>query len=99
MTAPHPAIGYWGSGPVATGREPSDDHSDQEPTYRAAGTPATARASTWCAPETPDPQYTPTRRPSDTPSDPNRPVSSPAERKRPSAVTLSLVGADTAPGI
>ena len=33
--------------------------SDQEPTYSAAGMPATCSASTSCAAVTPEPQYTP----------------------------------------
>ena len=55
-TPPWSRCGYCGSGPVATGRLSSWDHSDQEPTYSAAGMPATASARTSCAPETPEPQ-------------------------------------------
>lgn len=55
----HPSFtcpAYPGSGPTTTGLAGFDDHSDQEPTYSSAGMPATASASTSCAPETPEPQ-------------------------------------------
>src|SRR5690606_28438828 len=90
---------YCGSGPTATGRRESDDHSDHEPTYSAAGMPATASARTSCAPETPEPQYTPTGTSAVTPSSLNRAPSSPAGRKRPSGPTFCVVGAETAPGM
>ena len=45
-----------GRAPRRPGGPASEDHSDHEPTYRAAGMPATASASTSWAPETPEPQ-------------------------------------------
>lgn len=54
--APRSASGHPRSGPVATGRFRSDTQSDQEPTYSAAGIPASSSASTSWAALTPDPQ-------------------------------------------
>ena len=53
---PGPGHRRHGVGPVATGRDGSATHSLQEPGYRAAGRPATSRASTSWAATTPEPQ-------------------------------------------
>ena len=49
-------VGRRGSHPRSTGRVDSEDHSDHEPGYNAASTPAAASAATTTEAVTPDPQ-------------------------------------------